>query len=596
MKRLLFYSFLCCLILLVFPLYAIAAVKEKAVTVENNTSTNAKSEKENDAKKQLTPKEIETKKIELLMEQARQSMIKHDYRTAISRYTAVIRYEGTDFFQAALEYLGLARERNKQYAHAKAEYERYLRLFPEGEGAVRVEQRLSGLLSASFEPKKKLRKSKKATENSGWVNYGSVMQFYRRDKELQQTSGELFSASTAYSSFFYTAKIKTAEYEMNNRVSISNNYDFEEDDEDNDLLKISKLYSELYSQKLKLSGRLGRQTENSSGTYGRFDGLMLAYHYNPRVALRAVSGFPVDFDSYGSIQSNKRFYSANLEIESLYGYVDVNTYFITQYFDDILDRQAMGLELRHFDKKLTFFSTFDYDLSYSVINNVVLNVNYQLRPKHSLGTYLTYRRSPLITTSNALQGQGVSTLDELLTDKTKDELRALARDRTARYVSANVSWRHRLTKKLEMNYDYTLSRLSGTATSGGVVGNEGTGFEHYYSAQFIATDMFSKNDISILGLRYESRFNSDRTSVNLIRRDRIDEKLSFGTKLRIDYQKRKSGENISDLRPSSKVGYKISRKVKLEFELGIQHRIRENSLDDNNETNGFFSLGYIAQF
>ncbi|MDH3325545.1 MAG: hypothetical protein OEM38_02365 [Gammaproteobacteria bacterium] len=546
--------------------------------------------------KKLTPEELEVRKLELLMEQARQSMVKHDYRSAITSYTAVTRYEGTDFFQAALEYLGLARERNKQFSHAKAEYERYLRLFPKGEGASRVEQRLAGLLSAAFEPKKKLRKSKRALGKSGWVDYGSIMQFYRHDSELQQSIGNNYSASNVYSSFFYTAKIKTPSYEMKNRISLSNNYDFEEDDEDNDLLRVSKLSSEIHSRRLKLSGRVGRQTQNSSGAYGRFDGAVLAYHYNPRVALRMASGFPVDFGTYDSIQSNKHFYAANLEMESLFGYVDFNSYFVTQYFDNILNRQAMGLELRHFDKRLTFFTALDYDFSYSVLNNLVANVNYKVNRNHRVGSNVTYRRSPFIATTNALQGQTVLTLDEMLSVRTKDELRELARDRTARYASANISWQHKFSKNIELNYDYTISDLSGTTSSGGVLGNVGTGFEYYYSTQITATDIFTKYDVNILGLRFDTRSSGDRTTLNLMRRDRLSKKITFGTKFRMDYQKRTNGEILYDIRPSSKVNYKISRKYKLEFELGLQHRIRKYSFDASNETNGFFSLGYIAQF
>jgi len=543
----------------------------------------------------MTAEQAETKKLELLMERARQAMVKHDYRSAIASYTAVTRFEGTDFFQAALEYLGLARERNKQFAHAKAEYERYLRLYPDSEDAIRVQQRLTGLLSAAYHPKRKLRKSKVKKSSEGWLNYGSFMQFYRHDRDLNRITGDFLSSSTLYSSFFYTAKLKNSRYEIKNRVSMSHNFDFQENDEDNDLLKISKLYSEIYAKRLKLTGRIGRQVQNNSGAYGRFDGAVLAYHYNPRLTLRASSGFPVDFDSYDTIQSNKHFYSINAEVESLFGYVDVSTYFVTQYFDEVLDRRAIGIEFRHFDRKMTFFTTVDYDISYSVINNMVVNVNYKLKPKHRLGTYLTFRRSPLLTTTNALQGQAVSQLRDLLESKTKDELRELARDRSAEYISATISWQHKIDKKLEMNYDYTLSELTGTTTSGGVVGAEGTGFEHYYSSQLIATDIFRKYDVSIIGLRFENRFSSNRLNLNLIRRDRVNKKLMLGSRLRTDYQKRKSGEVIVDFSPSAKVSYKIRKKYKLEFELGFQHRVRANTFDENNETNGFFSLGYIAQ-
>ena len=580
---------------LFFPCLLQAETKLSPVTEASSVQKTSDTNKEPEDKK-LTTEEIRIKKLELLMEQARQAMVKNDYRSAIQNYTQVTKFEGTDFFQAALEYLGLARERNQQFAHAKAEYERYLKLFPNTEGALRVQQRLNALLTASFQPRKRLRKSRRSARVSGWRNSGSVMQFFRHDMDLIQAADDNNLSSNAYSSFYYTSRLKKPGYDMKNRVSMSNNFDLDENDEDNNKIRISTFYSELHSKKMKLSSRIGRQTQNSSGAYGRFDGGVVTYHYNPRLSLRAVSGYLVDFDSYDTIQTNKYFYSANIEMESLFSYLDVNTYFITQYYDDVLDRQAIGLELRHFDRKTSFFTTLDYDFSYALINNLVLNLRYKIKPKHTLGTYLTYRRSPLITTSNALQGQAVSTLGELLTTKTQEELRQLAQDRTAKYISANLSWQHKLNKTLEMNYDYTLSRLSGTVSSDGIIGAEGTGLEHYLSTQLIANNLIRQYDISIIGLRLEKRFNSDRVSINMLRRDRINFKFTVSSKFRADYQKRTGNIIFYDFRPSAKINYKASRKYKFEFEAGFQHRIRENSLDSSRETNAFFSLGYIWNF
>ena len=58
----------------------------------------------------------------------------------------------TVFSKEAQEYLGLARERNGQLAHAKAEYRIYLAKYPEGEDAQRVRQRLDALVTAYQAP------------------------------------------------------------------------------------------------------------------------------------------------------------------------------------------------------------------------------------------------------------------------------------------------------------------------------------------------------------------------------------------------------------------------------------------------------------
>jgi len=81
-------------------------------------------------------------------------MAKKDYSHAIALYTKILAYPNHPYRQDAQEYLGLARERNGQLAQAKAEYEAYLKLYPKGEGADRVRQRLTGLITAKAPAKK----------------------------------------------------------------------------------------------------------------------------------------------------------------------------------------------------------------------------------------------------------------------------------------------------------------------------------------------------------------------------------------------------------------------------------------------------------
>ena len=72
----------------------------------------------------------------------------HDYPTAIALLTKLQRQPEYPDRARAQELLGLARERAGQLAHAKAEYEEYLRRYPQGEAAERVAFRLRILRAA----------------------------------------------------------------------------------------------------------------------------------------------------------------------------------------------------------------------------------------------------------------------------------------------------------------------------------------------------------------------------------------------------------------------------------------------------------------
>ncbi len=73
-----------------------------------------------------------------------------DNPAAVRLLTRLIEYPEHPRRAEAQELLGLARERNGQLAHAKAEYEEYLRRYPDGPAVGRVAQRLSALTTLRF--------------------------------------------------------------------------------------------------------------------------------------------------------------------------------------------------------------------------------------------------------------------------------------------------------------------------------------------------------------------------------------------------------------------------------------------------------------
>jgi len=80
---------------------------------------------------------------------ARAAMSARDFPKAIGLLTKLQRQPEFPQRAAMQELLGLARERAGQLAHAKAEYQEYLRRYPNGEAADRVARRLAVLRAAS---------------------------------------------------------------------------------------------------------------------------------------------------------------------------------------------------------------------------------------------------------------------------------------------------------------------------------------------------------------------------------------------------------------------------------------------------------------
>ncbi|MEQ1524218.1 MAG: tetratricopeptide repeat protein, partial [Aestuariivirga sp.] len=80
--------------------------------------------------------------------EGKKSLAAKDYAHAVGFFTKAVTEGNASARQEGQELLGLARERAGQLAHAKAEYETYLKLYPKGAGAARVRQRLSGVEAA----------------------------------------------------------------------------------------------------------------------------------------------------------------------------------------------------------------------------------------------------------------------------------------------------------------------------------------------------------------------------------------------------------------------------------------------------------------
>jgi tetratricopeptide (TPR) repeat protein len=106
---------------------------------------------------QVTPQPIERigsdpalppETLKSMMAEARAAMSARDYPKAIGLLTKLQRQPEFPDRSKAQELLGLARERSGQLAHAKAEYEEYLRRYPQGEAAERVAFRLKILRAA----------------------------------------------------------------------------------------------------------------------------------------------------------------------------------------------------------------------------------------------------------------------------------------------------------------------------------------------------------------------------------------------------------------------------------------------------------------
>src|SRR5581483_4278114 len=122
-----------------------------------------------------------------VLEAARQALHAHRYPEAVQMLTKLQRQPEFPERAEAQELLGLTRERSGEIAQAKAEYEEYLRRYPNGSAADRVRTRLRILRSATVVP----RNSSSPEAAHGWSISGGATQIYRRDSLGYSLAGPL---------------------------------------------------------------------------------------------------------------------------------------------------------------------------------------------------------------------------------------------------------------------------------------------------------------------------------------------------------------------------------------------------------------------
>lgn len=452
-----------------------------------------------------------------LMEQGVTAMAEGDYMRAIQVYTRLL--DTTDTALKELAQFELARAQDKKgfKAHARAEYQAYLQMYPDGTYADQAQKRLQEILSVTQTGTGQLQ----AAESEGWEYqmFGSLGQYYERDEGYPEYEDNFDGPSSIvnYSTLRseYDATMRIGNERFLSETVVIGSYESELEKDQDNRLRTNAAYLDLEVESTGLSTRLGRQTINTGGILGRFDGGVLGYRLTDKMALNVASGFPVDL-SYDGVDTDRHFYGINLDIGRIAEYWDVNLYFVDRTVDSIDDRRAIGTEARWTGSRASFFSLIDYDILYSEPAIFLFSGNWLL-PDDLTRVYASadFRTSPILGTDNALIGQSESSLSALVDALGSDTVEQLAQDRTldSRYVTVGVS--HTLTEDVQISGDVSWSDLGGGPASGGVDEIQPLGDAYYYSVQVNGSNLFIQGDLATLGLRFDDTKQRDTYSLIL---------------------------------------------------------------------------------
>lgn len=480
---------------------------------------------------------------------ARAALEKGDLDTALSELTRASSL-GVEApaSREAKELLGVTRERRGQLAHAKGEYEEYLAAYPEGEDAARVRQRLDALIASQLA---KLPASRGAQGTaaagrrpSSFDQYGSTSVSYRRYVHSADSIGSQTTDSSLQTDATYVLRGNVGDMSLRGQLAGAYRFDLLEGMDANDA-RISAVFIEGNQREGRYGFAVGRQQGNTAGVISRFDGLRLRRRMGRHWRLSLLGGLPVDYYHSDSIDTGRFVYGVGLDLEELFSHLDGQVFAVQQRDGDFVDRTAVGLDLRWTDET-KFVSTYlDFDVDYAVLNTALVVANWRVASETNLNLLADYRRSPILTTANALIGQPVDDLADLEALYSRREIRALAEDRTPTSAYLSFGGTHRLTKRWQFGVDVSGSRLGSTPTSGGVMGTPSTGWEFAVNPQLIATGLLRDGDIATLGFRFFDGATTSTYSLLLNERLPITSKLRLAPRLRVDWRERAGSDEFT---------------------------------------------------
>lgn len=527
------------------------------------------------------------------------------YNTAIKHFSVLLSYPENGYSKDAQELLGFAYELAGKISQARTEYETYISLYPESRGVIRIKQRLAGLITARKPAPGKLQDLKKKDIKPEWNIYGSLSQFYRRDTSsldintenesiIINTTDKRVNLSELDTILNLNAHRRSNDSDIRARFTGGYIYDFKADKESN-TAPVNELYIDMLDLNRNINARLGRQTSNRGGVFGRFDGIDTGYQVSDWFKINLATGYLVN-SVFHSADSENFFTSIKADFGTFLNAWDFSVYHMKQMEGEITGREAIGTEFRYFHPTRSLFGLIDHDILFDKTNTILLNGTWTLQNRTSFNATLDIRQSPLISAKSALQSQTFESIDEMLSSYSEQEIYQISEDRTAEVKTFITGISYPLSQQYMLNADFTTSKISATSASAGVEATPETDTEFYFNTQLVGTSVFKQDDTSITGLSYNDTTNSDTLTLRWNYRILATENLRINPRISVADRDNSNNTSQSIYGLAFKMDYRWGRQTSFEFELGGETSDKTLVSGEENNKIYFFNLGYHHNF
>ena len=531
----------------------------------------------------LTNEEIERLAKKFFAE-ARTAINEKDMAKAINRLNRTLGLPPNSQTEAAQALIGQARELNGEIAKARAEYELFLKIFPNSSEVPQIKQRLAALpKQAPRQAGTSARAFPKDPGPAEWMVYGGLSQYsYHGQSHIETTTppppGQLTFNTDTLSLTDQNSLISSIDINARRRNAIIDTRVVFRYIDNHNYLSKGKGYSRLNSAYVEQTDRqqgyfvrAGRQNPDGGGVLERFDGISLGYFVAPDWRVKGVAGTPVEFN----VPYKKKFYGTSIERTAQLEQPGYSVYYLAQTLEGTVNRRALGSDMRYFDSQMTLYGLLDYDIDFKDLNIALMQGNYRTLNGTNYFAILDHRKTPplsLLSSLPAFAGLGIK---DILATTTIDQIRQLGKDLTAESNMFSIGFTRPYSERWQFGADYRLAAISGFNGGGLMPSQPGTGNNHVISGQAIGNNIFRKNDVAvmngsfIISPTYTGQAYGLNYVLQLLDTLRLDGSMRFYT------QKDDAGGKQTRLNPSVRLTYRVKDRLSLECEAG-------NEVDETN--------------
>ena len=537
---------------------------------------------------------------ETLMQQARQALAAKNAATAIDILNRLLNLPPNRHTPEAQALAGEARAMNGEGQKARAEYDLYLKLYPDGADADRVRRNLAALSMPGATPGKAAGEDR--VERSF---YGSVSSYYysgstKFDATLAPPQPGLTFSQISLTSTDQSALIASVDLNGRFRSSTFDNRIVVRDTETFNFLKgqknthrLNNAYVETYQKGIDLFARLGRQSSPGYGVLGRFDGAWIRYGTSAKSKLNLIAGVPVEFYPV----PKKSFFGGAFDLGPFADSWSGNVFLVEQRVDGSTDRRGTGAELRYIDAKRNAFLLVDHDIAFKSNDIVLAQANWILDGGTNLNLLYDRRRSPVLQLTNGLPALPLPTIsDNLASGLRLFDIRQAAKALTPMSTLLSFGATHTLSPAWQLGADVKMSEVSATEATGLLPAQPGTGKVYVYGMQAVRTGLFSLNDILVGSVNLIRGKSYDARSIQLSHVILIRDKWRIESTLRHYHQTDLLDVTLDRLAPTLRLSYRWNEHFSLESELGAEQTRTSGPMQQEKTTRRFYNVGARYDF